>query len=89
MEAHLEVAGLLGTHGRTDGPALVLNAFVSVLCGKGVSVGFSDFGRSVVTAFLGMLGHVYTPPLCVVCCLGSWNQCPMNFGKCVRSSVNK
>ena len=53
----------------TDGPALVLNAFESELCGKGVSVGYFDFGRSsnftVVTAFLGMLGHVCTPPLCV------------------------
>ena len=35
---NLEVAGLLGTHGRTDEPALVLNAFESVLCGKGVSL---------------------------------------------------
>ena len=58
MEAHLEVAGLLGTHKRTDRPALVLNAFESVLCANGVSVGFFDFGRSsnftVVNSFLGM-----------------------------------
>ena len=47
-----------------------MNAFESVLCGKGVSVEFFDFGRSsnftVVTAFLGMLGHVCRPPLCVL-----------------------
>ena len=46
-----------------------MNAFESVLCGKGVSVGLFDFGRSsnftVVTAFLGMLRHVCSPPLCV------------------------
>ena len=65
MEVHLEVAGLLGLRCT----CVSVNAFESVLCGKGISVGFFDFGRSsnftVVTAFLGRLGHVCTPPLCV------------------------
>ena len=79
----------------TDGPALVLNAFESVLCGKGVSVGFSDFGRS--STFTSccdcILGDAWTCVhssfVCVVCCLGSWNQCPMNFRKCVHEGISQ
>ena len=56
---NLEVAGLLGRHGMTDGPALVLNASESDLCGKGVNVGYFVSPGSchfpVVSASLRML----------------------------------